>query len=168
MIRLENVSKRYEMGTVRVTALDNVSLEIGKGEFVVVLGPSGSGKTTLLNIVGVLDVPTDGVVHINGGNLSLTNRAERFKARREMVSFVFQTFNLFPNLTALENVQFVLDMARTLNSRERAIEVGLIRFSGGKTARDSGSSLSFSHAVEAITASSNGNGNHPKVSAATV
>jgi putative ABC transport system ATP-binding protein len=123
MIRLEHVSKRYEMGEVRVTALDDVSLDIGKGEFVVVLGPSGSGKTTLLNIIGALDVPTEGTVYVNGGNLSLTRRADRFKVRREMVSFIFQTFNLFPSLTALENVQFVLDMAKAPNSREKATQV---------------------------------------------
>ncbi len=123
MIRLENVSKRYEMGDVRVTALDTVSLEIGKGEFVVVLGPSGSGKTTLLNIIGALDVPTEGDVHINGGDMLLNKKANRFKFRRETVSFIFQTFNLFPSLTALENVQFVLDMANTPNSRQRALDV---------------------------------------------
>ena len=123
MIRLENISKRYQMGEVSVTALDAVSLEIGKGEFVVVLGPSGSGKTTLLNIIGALDVPTAGTVHINGGNLLLTGKADRFKFRRETVSFIFQTFNLFPSLTALENVQFVLDMAHAPDSRQRAVQV---------------------------------------------
>lgn len=134
MIRLENVSKRYEMGDVQVIALDGLSLTVDKGEFVVVLGPSGSGKTTLLNIIGALDVPTEGHVQINGGNLSLTNKANRFRFRRETVSFIFQTFNLFPSLTALENVQFVLDMqpngngqngTRTngQNNRARAIEV---------------------------------------------
>jgi putative ABC transport system ATP-binding protein len=123
MIRLENVSKRYEMGDVRVTALDSISLDIDKGEFVVVLGPSGSGKTTLLNIIGALDVPTEGVVHINGGNMSLNKKGNRFKFRRETVSFIFQTFNLFPSLTALENVQFVLDMANTPDSRQRALDV---------------------------------------------
>ncbi len=123
MIRLENVSKRYQMGDVCVTALDGVSLEIDKGEFVVVLGPSGSGKTTLLNIIGALDVPTEGAVRINGGNLLLSKKANRFKFRRETVSFIFQTFNLFPSLTALENVQFVLDMANTPDSRDRAAAV---------------------------------------------
>jgi putative ABC transport system ATP-binding protein len=123
MIRLENVSKHYDMGAVRVSALDNVSLTIDKGEFVVVLGPSGSGKTTLLNIIGALDLPTDGVVHINGGHLSMNKRADRFKFRRETVSFIFQTFNLFPSLTALENVQFVLDMGKVPNSHARAVEV---------------------------------------------
>jgi putative ABC transport system ATP-binding protein len=123
MIWLENVSKRYQMGAVCVTALENVCLEVGKGEFVVVLGPSGSGKTTLLNIIGALDVPTDGIVHINGGNLALSKQADRFKFRRETVSFIFQSFNLFPSLTALENVQFVLDMAKAPDSREEAAQV---------------------------------------------
>jgi putative ABC transport system ATP-binding protein len=110
MIQLENISKRYQMGEVRVTALDHVSVEIDKGEFVVVLGPSGSGKTTLLNIIGALDAPTEGRVVINGRDLSRTSQSGRFKFRRQTVSFIFQTFNLFPSLTALENVQFVLDM----------------------------------------------------------
>jgi putative ABC transport system ATP-binding protein len=123
MIRLENVSRHYDMGAVRVTALDNVSLNIDKGEFVVVLGPSGSGKTTLLNIIGALDTPSEGVVHINGGHLSMNKRGDRFKFRRETVSFIFQTFNLFPSLTALENVQFVLDMGHEPNSHARAVEV---------------------------------------------
>ncbi len=123
MIRLEDISKRYQMGEVRVTALDHISLSIDKGEFVVVLGPSGSGKTTLLNIIGALDVPTEGKVHINGGNLVLSQKMDLFKFRRETVSFIFQTFNLFPSLTALENVQFVLDMSNTPHSRQRAIQV---------------------------------------------
>ncbi len=123
MIHLKHISKRYEMGAVTVSALDDVTLNIEKGEFVVVLGPSGSGKTTLLNIIGALDTPTEGEVHINGSTAALQNRAERFKFRRETVSFIFQTFNLFPSLTALENVQFVLDMANTPGSQEKAAEV---------------------------------------------
>ena len=123
MIRLEDVSKRYHMGEVTVAALDGVSLSIDSGEFVVVLGPSGSGKTTLLNIIGALDVPTSGVVHINGGSLRGRRKANRFKFRRETVSFIFQTFNLFPSLTAQENVQFVLDMANMPDSPQRALQV---------------------------------------------
>ncbi len=123
MIHLENISKRYHMGDVTVTALDGVSMTIEKGEFVVVLGPSGSGKTTLLNIIGALDVPTEGHVRINGNNLQTRGRSDRFKFRRETVSFIFQTFNLFPSLTALENVQFVLDMANVPDSKGRAAEV---------------------------------------------
>ena len=103
------------MGEVRVEALDGISLTIERGEFVVVLGPSGSGKTTLLNVVGALDTPSGGDVLINGTNLSKSNRATQFKFRRENVGFVFQSFNLFPSLTALENVQFVLDVVGRKN-----------------------------------------------------
>ncbi len=111
MIELENVSKRYVVGPVTITALDRVSLHVAAGEFVVVLGPSGSGKTTLLNIIGALDVPTEGSVRVNGVELSATTQAQRFKFRRETVSFIFQTFNLFPSLTALENVELALDIS---------------------------------------------------------
>jgi len=123
MIHLEHISKRYKMGEVTVNALEDVSLDVQKGEFVVVLGPSGSGKTTLLNIIGALDVPTEGTVHINGSNLALTKRADRFKFRRETVGFIFQSFNLFPSLTARENVQFVLDMAGEDDSAAKAVQV---------------------------------------------
>jgi len=107
MIQLTNVSKWYQMGEIKVTALDDVSLAIEQGEFVVVLGPSGSGKTTLLNMIGALDTPSGGRVQINGTHVSNSRRSEQFKFRRETVGFIFQTFNLFPSLTALENVQFV-------------------------------------------------------------
>ena len=124
MIQLTDVSKWYQMGEVRVTALDKVSLDISKGEFVVVLGPSGSGKTTLLNMIGALDVPSEGTVSINGRPISGMTRKESFAFRRETVGFVFQTFNLFPTLTALENVQFVLDVAgKGRESRQIATEV---------------------------------------------
>ena len=123
MIRLEHVAKRYTMGEVVVTALEDVSLDVDKGEFLVVLGPSGSGKTTLLNIIGALDEPTSGAVHINGGDVALGSVGDRFRFRRETVSFIFQAFNLFPSLTALENVQFVLDMANVKNSAGSAREV---------------------------------------------
>ena len=109
MITLDNVAKRYQMGSVTVSALDGVSLHIDRGEFVVVLGPSGSGKTTLLNLISALDVPTDGKITID--NKVITNGAKinHFQFRRETVSFIFQTFNLFPSLTAFENVQFAVD-----------------------------------------------------------
>ncbi len=123
MIRLHEVCKHYDMGKVRVHALENVTLEIDEGEFVVVLGPSGSGKTTLLNVMGALDAVSSGTVQINGHDLSTMSSGARFAFRRETVSFIFQTFNLFPSLTALENVQFVLDLAHTPQSKERALEV---------------------------------------------
>ena len=124
MIEVTNISKRYSMNGVTVTALDGVSLHVARGEFVVVLGPSGSGKTTLLNIVGALDRPTEGSARVSGVELSALSQAERFKFRRETVSFIFQTFNLFPSLTALENVEFALDLSPdTHTSRAPATEI---------------------------------------------
>lgn len=110
MITLDHVSKSYEMGPVTVTALNDINLHIGKGEFVVVLGPSGSGKTTLLNMISALDEPTSGTITANRVNITRLNRNQRFKFRRENVGFIFQSFNLFPALTAHENVLFAVDM----------------------------------------------------------
>jgi len=123
MIKLANISKQYLLGQVRVMALDQVSLEIGKGEFIVVLGPSGSGKTTLLNMIGALDTPTSGSIFINGQGLISAGRIDLRKFRRETVSFIFQTFNLFPGLTALENVQFILDVRGRKNASDAARQV---------------------------------------------
>jgi putative ABC transport system ATP-binding protein len=110
-IELEDVTREYETGGGVVTALEAVDLEIRSGEFVVVLGPSGSGKTTLLNVIGALDTPSRGVARVAGRELTGASRRELFRYRRETVSFIFQTFNLFPGLTALENVRFGADVA---------------------------------------------------------
>jgi putative ABC transport system ATP-binding protein len=112
MVLLEGVSKRYELDGIGVTALDQIDLEVDEGEFAVVLGPSGSGKTTLLNVVGSLDTPTTGTVTVAGREISGARRRDLFGFRRDTVSFVFQSFNLFPGLTALENVRFGADVAR--------------------------------------------------------
>ncbi len=111
MIDLNGISKHYQIGPVEVRALDNVDLHVADGEFVVVLGPSGSGKTTLLNIIGALDTPTSGSVSVGGQDITHSSRAELFALRRETVSFIFQSFNLFPGLTALENVEFGMDVS---------------------------------------------------------
>lgn len=111
MITLERVTRAYGDGPGAVKALDDVSLEIREGEFVVVLGPSGSGKTTLLNIIGALDTPTSGTVNVAGRDITRASRGQLFNVRRETVSFIFQGFNLFPGLTARENVQFAIDAA---------------------------------------------------------
>jgi putative ABC transport system ATP-binding protein len=110
LIHLDRVARRYAVGATTVAALDGVSLDVGDGEFVVVLGPSGSGKTTLLNLVGALDSPTEGSIVVAGRDLTHASRAELFRFRRHTVSFIFQTFNLFPGLTALENVEFGVDI----------------------------------------------------------
>ncbi|MDJ0924115.1 MAG: ABC transporter ATP-binding protein [Acidimicrobiia bacterium] len=110
MIELLNVSKRFGDG-VPIVALADVDLKVEGGEFVVVLGPSGSGKTTLLNMVGALDNPTEGSIVVDGFDISKASRKELFEFRRKTVSFIFQSFNIFPGLTAAENVQFGADAA---------------------------------------------------------
>jgi putative ABC transport system ATP-binding protein len=122
-IELTQVTRRYTVGETVVTALDTVDLELAAGEFAVVLGPSGSGKTTLLNMIGALDTPTEGEVVIAGLRVSGATRRELFRFRRETVSFVFQTFNLFPALTARENVQFAIDVTRREADTEGAAGV---------------------------------------------
>lgn len=111
LIELKDVSKRYGTGELAVAALDDIQLLIDHSEFVVVLGPSGSGKTTLLNVVGALDTATDGVVRVDGVDITRASRRELFDFRARTVSFIFQSFNLFPGLTAEENVQFGADAA---------------------------------------------------------
>ena len=110
-IDLDEVARRFSVGDVTVTALEEVNLHVDESALVVILGPSGSGKTTLLNLIGALDTPTEGRIRIGGVDITTASRSERFRVRRETVSFVFQSFNLFPGLTALENVQFGTEVA---------------------------------------------------------
>jgi putative ABC transport system ATP-binding protein len=128
-IELEGIGREYETGGGTVTALSAVDLSIEAGEFVVVLGPSGSGKTTLLNVIGSLDTPTHGTARVSGRELTGASRSDLFRYRRETVSFIFQTFNLFPALTAFENVRFGADVAHVAHApdvaRERLERVGL-------------------------------------------
>ena len=111
MIELRSVTKTFTVGAVQVTALRSVDLSVSEGEFVVALGPSGSGKTTLLNIIGALDTPTEGTVRVAGQDIANANREELFAFRRRSLGFIFQSFNLFPGLTARENVRFGIDVA---------------------------------------------------------
>lgn len=111
VIELHNVTRRYDIGGSTVTALLDVDLTVSPGEFVVVLGPSGCGKTTLLNTIGALDTPSEGTVMVAGHDITTASRSELFTFRRNSVSFVFQSFNIFPSLTALENVQFGADVS---------------------------------------------------------
>jgi putative ABC transport system ATP-binding protein len=111
VVELDDVTRRYSVGTATVTALDGVDLTVDAGEFVVVLGPSGSGKTPLLNLIGALAVPTSGHIRIAGREITGAGRRDLARFRRSTVGFIFQTFNLFPALTARENVQFGIDVA---------------------------------------------------------
>jgi putative ABC transport system ATP-binding protein len=123
VIELAAVGRHYEVGDSRVTALHDVDLTVDEGEFLVVLGPSGCGKTTLLNLIGALDTPSEGSVRVAGHTLEGASRKDLFRFRRETVSFVFQSFNLFPALTARENVQFAIDVARGDRPGPTAAEV---------------------------------------------
>jgi putative ABC transport system ATP-binding protein len=122
LVELTGIARRYDMGEVTVTALEEVDLRIERGEFIVVLGPSGSGKTTLLNMIGALDSPTEGTIRIRGEDITRFSRSELFGFRRHTVSFIFQTFNLFPALTALENVEFGADVSGHGDARRLAAE----------------------------------------------
>lgn len=108
VVKVENLSRVFKMGKVKVKALQSVSFEIYEGEFVSVMGKSGSGKTTLLNILGTLDTPTDGEVYIDGKPVSKMNDSKRTEIRRNKIGFVFQSYNLIPVLDALENVSLPL------------------------------------------------------------
>jgi putative ABC transport system ATP-binding protein len=122
-IDLDDVCRYFRVGDNVVKALDQVNLHVDDSAFVVVLGASGSGKTTLLNLVGALDAPTSGTVRLAGVDLTTASRAERTRIRRRTVSFMFQSFNLFPGLTALENVQFGADVAGRDHAERVAAQV---------------------------------------------
>src|SRR5512146_301704 len=105
-IDLDDVCRWFQVGGTVVKAVDQVNLHVDETAFVVVLGASGSGKTTLLNLVGALDAPTTGTIRLSGQDLTTASRAERARIRRQTVSFIFQSFNLFPGLTAVDHVPF--------------------------------------------------------------
>jgi len=106
----KDVSKVYKSGTSEVRAVDNLSFEVNEGEFVVILGPSGAGKTTLLNLMGGMDGLTSGELIVDGENLAGLSKRELTKYRRTKVGFVFQFYNLMPNLTAIENIELAVEL----------------------------------------------------------
>ncbi len=125
-VRLQDITKVYKMGEVEIRAADNINFSINKGEFVVIVGPSGAGKTTVLNILGGMDTATDGVLTVDGEEITAYNAKQLTGYRREDIGFVFQFYNLVPNLTALENVELALQICRNpLDAREVLCEVGL-------------------------------------------
>ena len=121
--RVEELTKTYRSGEVEVQALRGISMTLRQGEFVVLLGPSGSGKSTLLNILGGLDVPTDGRIWYRDHRLHGASEGELTRFRREHVGFVFQFYNLIPSLTALENVALVTEIAADPMPPEDALQL---------------------------------------------
>lgn len=126
IITVKDVVKEYIMGEVRIKAADGISFNVDEGELVVVLGPSGAGKSTVLNILGGMDFPTSGEVWVNGRDIARFNRNELTMYRRRHIGFVFQFYNLMPNLTALENVEIAAQICdEPLDAVTVLKEVGL-------------------------------------------
>ena len=125
-IEFKNVNKNYKMGEITIKALDNTNFQIEKGELVVIVGPSGAGKTTTLNILGGMDTATSGEVLVDGKNITTLKGKNLIKYRREDIGFVFQFYNLVPNLTAKENVELATQICKDSLDVDSVIEkVGL-------------------------------------------
>lgn len=125
-IRLEEVRKIYQTGQVVTKAVDGINFTISEGEFVVIIGASGAGKTTILNILGGMDTVTSGSVFVDGNDIAKYSRRQLTQYRRNDIGFVFQFYNLVPNLTALENVELALQICKDpLDARQVLREVGL-------------------------------------------
>ena len=145
-VKLENITKIYHMGEVEIRAVDGIDFSIQKGEFVVIVGPSGAGKTTVLNILGGMDTASGGRITVDGRDITKYSERQLTGYRRDDIGFVFQFYNLSPNLTALENVGMALQICRNpLDARAVLKEVGLeermdnfpAQLSGGEQQRGS-------------------------------
>jgi putative ABC transport system ATP-binding protein len=126
LIRLQNVSRRYQMGGETVHALRDVSLDIQRGEYVAIMGPSGSGKSTMMNLIGCLDTATSGRYELNSINVSEMNDNQLAEVRNKEIGFVFQTFNLLPRSSALHNVELPLIYAGIPAGERRKIALAAI------------------------------------------
>jgi len=125
-IRLEEVRKIYQTGQVVTKAVDGINFTISEGEFVVIIGASGTGKTTILNILGGMDTVTSGSVFVDGNDIAKYSRRQLTQYRRNEIGFVFQFYNLVPNLTALENVELALQISKNpLDAEQILSDVGL-------------------------------------------
>ena len=111
-VKLKDITKVYHMGEVEIRAADNINFSIKKGEFVVIVGPSGAGKTTVLNILGGMDTATGGTLTVDGKDITAYDSRQLTGYRRDDIGFVFQFYNLIPNLTALENVELALQICK--------------------------------------------------------
>jgi putative ABC transport system ATP-binding protein len=123
VIRLRNVSKHYPMGDSIVKALRHLDFKVYEGEFIAIMGPSGSGKSTAMNLVGSLDVPTHGTVYLDDGDISELSESDLAQVRGKKIGFIFQSFNLIPNLTVKENVMLpMMFQGTTFDEREEKAE----------------------------------------------
>ena len=126
LIEMKNISKTYMIDTINVTALKDISLEVGHGDYLSIMGPSGSGKSTLMNIIGCLDNPTSGYYLLNNSNTSLLNDDDLARIRNRTIGFVFQTFNLLSSDTALHNVELPLLYAGQNISQRKEIAINAL------------------------------------------
>lgn len=125
-VRLKAITKIYKMGEIEIRAVDGIDFAIEKGEFVVIVGPSGAGKTTVLNLLGGMDTATSGKIIVDGSDITKYNERQLTGYRRNDIGFVFQFYNLVPNLTAKENVELALQICKNpLDAREVLEDVGL-------------------------------------------
>ena len=125
-VKVQDITKTYKMGEVEIHAVDHISFSIEQGELVVIVGPSGAGKTTVLNILGGMDTATSGKLYVDGKDITAYNSKQLTGYRRDDIGFVFQFYNLVPNLTALENVELALQISKDpLDSQAVLEEVGL-------------------------------------------
>jgi putative ABC transport system ATP-binding protein len=123
LIELDSVKKYYEMGENLVKAVDGISIKIDKGDFVAIMGPSGSGKSTAMNLVGSLDLATQGEIYLSGQNIENLDESQLAQVRGQRIGFIFQSFNLIPNLTAKENIMLpMLFQGTDLEDREEKAE----------------------------------------------
>ena len=127
IIRTVELTRRYRRGSSLIAAVNKVNLEVAEATFVSIVGPSGSGKTTLLNLIGLNDQPTSGKVLFMGKDASLLTDKEQRKIRLQDIGFVFQTFNLLPTLTALENVELPMALANTPRRAQRKRTINLLK-----------------------------------------
>jgi putative ABC transport system ATP-binding protein len=130
VVEMEGVEKFYQMGEVIVKALNGVDFSIADGEFISIIGPSGSGKSTLLQLIGALDRPTSGSVYIDGVDISVLKESKLARLRGEKIGFIFQTFNLYPTLNALQNVELPMMIIDTGSTERKKRAQGLLKMVG--------------------------------------